>query len=55
LAEKHNIYIQFNIAGNNVVFSEKELSKLPMAYRDKLLGAIPHEISETDAQEIIES
>lgn len=53
LAEKHDIYIQFNIDGNVTTMSEKDLSKLQPEYRTRLLERIPHEITDVEAEEIL--
>jgi hypothetical protein len=55
LVEQNNVSITFNIAGNNISFKEAELEKMSEKTRQKLLGAIPHEIGEEQAAEILNS
>jgi hypothetical protein len=53
LMEKNTVNIQFNISGNNIVFSEKELNTIPKNIRQKLLSLTSSDITEADAIEIL--
>ncbi|MDD4847605.1 MAG: hypothetical protein PHR53_02425 [Bacteroidales bacterium] len=53
--EKNNIYIQFNLNGNMVNFTEEEIMRLPQSIRQRFLESIPTEITDTEAAEIINS
>lgn len=55
LMEKNQIYIQFNFNGQIQNFAEKDLMKIPIEKREKLLANIPHEITDIEAEEIINS
>jgi hypothetical protein len=53
--EKHNVYIQLNVKGNITNIAERDLIKLPESARRRILEKIPHEITEVEAEEILNS
>lgn len=55
LVEKNNVNITFTINNHNISFKESELEKMSDNMRQRLLGAIPHEIGEEQAAEILNS
>ena len=55
LIEKNTINIQFNLNGNAITLSQEVLNKLPDALKIPILSAIPNEITEEQAAEIINS
>ena len=53
--EKNNVNICFNIANQNIIINEKELHKLPQGDVTRLLDSLSHEITDVEAEEIMDS
>ena len=55
LMERNTVYIQVNVAGQQVNLSEAELEQIPMAVRQKLLSSLGGSIDEQSAVRLLES